>query len=105
MGMQQRNLVIMEVAGNLLKDQRKELVKRYSLPQFKIIALVLFGEPTRDYKEKVYLAMLKEKQEKADIDFKRKQLEVKQKKTQEKRQRELQKELKRKENAEKMAAD
>mmetsp|Transcript_43567 Transcript_43567/g.76293 ORF Transcript_43567/g.76293 Transcript_43567/m.76293 type:complete len:1011 (-) Transcript_43567:63-3095(-) len=104
---QKRSFLVMEVKANLVKEERKEALKRYSAPHFKKVALVVMGEPTKDFKERIYAILLKAKQEQSDIDFKaRKVVERRNRelKKAEREKRKQMKELKKKEEAAKKAA-
>jgi len=91
----QRNLVVMEVKGNLLKDERARLLKPFNLPHLRRVAQVMVGDPERSFKERMQAAMLREKQEAANIAFKLQQAEAAQKRLLAKRQRQLEKEQQR----------
>lgn len=91
---QQRNLVVMEVKSNLMKEERKEALIRFNMPHFKKVAQIMVGEPTKDYKERVASLMLKEKQEAADAEFKQKQAEDQRKRLILKREKEIRREQK-----------
>jgi len=91
---QARNYVVMEVKGNLLKEERKELAAKWAGTGFKRTAAVMMGEPPADFKKKSQALALKLKQEASDADFRAKQAEVKRKKAQEKRQKQLERERK-----------
>eukprot|EP00929_Paragymnodinium_shiwhaense_P033802 TRINITY_DN18499_c0_g1_i1.p1 TRINITY_DN18499_c0_g1~~TRINITY_DN18499_c0_g1_i1.p1 ORF type:complete len:905 (-),score=228.58 TRINITY_DN18499_c0_g1_i1:186-2900(-) len=67
--MQERPFVVMEIKGNLFKDDRKEAALRWSMPWFKRVALVVVGEPTPEFKAKTKAALLAEKQEAANAEF------------------------------------
>eukprot|EP00927_Polykrikos_kofoidii_P065899 TRINITY_DN615_c0_g3_i1.p1 TRINITY_DN615_c0_g3~~TRINITY_DN615_c0_g3_i1.p1 ORF type:complete len:1029 (-),score=234.97 TRINITY_DN615_c0_g3_i1:166-3252(-) len=101
---QQRNMVVMEVNDNLMKDARHEFLKRFSLSHFKKVARVLIGEPTKDFKETNYSLMLKDKQNRADAEWKARKLEKTQEKILEQKQKELERERKRQERQAKKAA-
>merc|ERR1712194_505941 len=64
--MQQRNYVVMEVKGNLVKAERGELVKRFDRPHFKKVAKVLVGEPDAGFKKKTHELLLQDKQATSD---------------------------------------
>jgi len=86
---QQRDFIIMEVRNSLLSEERKELLRRFDMPHFKKVALVMLGEPAEDYKETVHEALLKEKQERSDQDFAGKKMERARKRLIELRQRQV----------------
>eukprot|EP00928_Gymnodinium_smaydae_P072686 TRINITY_DN55_c0_g3_i1.p1 TRINITY_DN55_c0_g3~~TRINITY_DN55_c0_g3_i1.p1 ORF type:complete len:881 (+),score=334.31 TRINITY_DN55_c0_g3_i1:53-2644(+) len=87
--LQPRNYVVMELRGNLLKDERAKLLKLFPDSDFKKVAGVLVGEPTADFKKREHELMLKDKQAASDMAFKADQLREKAKKAQEKKQREI----------------
>merc|ERR1712066_455692 len=64
-----RNYVMMEVKGNLLKDERAEQLKRFKGTEFKKIAKVIVGTPPKEWVEAVHAEILKEKQAKLDAEF------------------------------------
>eukprot|EP00440_Ansanella_granifera_P038802 gb/GFBE01042104.1/.p1 GENE.gb/GFBE01042104.1/~~gb/GFBE01042104.1/.p1 ORF type:complete len:1026 (+),score=358.55 gb/GFBE01042104.1/:1-3078(+) len=66
---QERDMVFMEVRGNLLEEERKEAVARFRMPHFKRVAKVMMGEPTGEFRQHVLEQIRKEKQEKADVEF------------------------------------
>merc|ERR1712039_719177 len=86
-----RHYIVMEVKENLVADDRKANLQRFSLPHFKKIAKVMMGEPAAEYKEKVYAQMLVDKQNKSDREFKQAKIEKQRKKQIAKRQKELKK--------------
>jgi len=67
-----RNYVIMEVKSNLIKAERMEVLNRFSNTMYNKVATVIMGEPAEDYKEKQREVMIKEKQEKADAEWRAK---------------------------------
>ncbi|CAK9019099.1 Hypothetical protein SCF082_LOCUS14378 [Durusdinium trenchii] len=75
---QPRHYIVMEVKSNLVKEERSQLLKRFSENYFKTVAEVVMGEPPADFKEKVHKALLTEKQEKATQDWKRRKMEKEQ---------------------------
>merc|ERR1712185_636636 len=83
-----------EVRGSLMKDERQANLERFNVPWFKKIACVAVGEPTADFKARERAAMLKQKQEAADIKFRAEKLQEKQKLLQEKKRKELEKQRK-----------
>merc|ERR1712217_567569 len=84
-----RHYVVMEVKQNLVTDDRKALLKRFNLPHFNKIAKVMMGEPKQEYKERVHERVLKDKQQKADADWRRQKAEKTRKKEAAKREKEL----------------
>jgi len=59
--LQARSYVVMEVKGNLLKDERKELLSKFDTPAFTKTAVVLVGEPSSEFKKKTLEMTLKKK--------------------------------------------
>eukprot|EP00928_Gymnodinium_smaydae_P072685 TRINITY_DN55_c0_g1_i1.p1 TRINITY_DN55_c0_g1~~TRINITY_DN55_c0_g1_i1.p1 ORF type:complete len:891 (+),score=345.70 TRINITY_DN55_c0_g1_i1:63-2675(+) len=86
--LQPRNYVVMELRGNLLKDDRARLLAQFPDSDFKKVAGVLVGEPTPDFKKREKELMLQDKQAASDITFRAEQLKEKAKKAAEKKQRE-----------------
>merc|ERR1711920_1201904 len=89
--LQGRNYVVMEVKGNLVKDERRPLLDRFTASTFKKIAHVVVGEPPVEFKKYSQKLMLQQKQEASDKQFAAKKLEEKRKKLVEKKQKELDK--------------
>merc|ERR1711953_1304263 len=71
---QNRDYVVMELKGNLVEEDRQKLLERFP-NSFKKIACVVVGEPSADFKRHTQDIMLKEKQEKADAQFKKESAE------------------------------
>jgi len=71
--LQQRHYVVMEVRGNLLKEERLATLKKLAAPHLKFSAMVLLGEPAKDVKDRMQILMLQDKQEKSDMEWKVKQ--------------------------------
>merc|ERR1711870_46743 len=84
-----RHYVVMEVKQNLVASDRVENVKCSTMPHFKKIAKVMMGEPKSDYKERVHVEVLQDKQKKSDTEWRQKKAEKERKKAQIKRQKEL----------------
>merc|ERR1712136_90284 len=90
-----RNYVVMEVKQNLVASDRKDNVRRFSLPSYTKVAHVVMGEPTSDYKQITLEKLLMEKQVKSDSEWKanrlreerRKQIEAKQRQIEENRRK------------------
>merc|ERR1712060_979251 len=82
-----RHLIFMEVKQNLVAQDRKDNLKRFSLPHFKRVAHVVMGEPSKEYQERVQGKLLDEKQAKLDNDWKIQKIEKERKKAMEERQR------------------
>merc|ERR1711948_59668 len=84
-----RHYVVMEVKQNLVASDRAENLKRFNMPHFKKIAKVMMGEPKSDYKARVHVDVLKDKQQKSDAEWRKKKAEKERKKAAIKRQKEL----------------
>merc|ERR1711871_1307125 len=88
-----RNFVVNELRGNLLAEERKLALQRFSGPAFKRKAVVLMGEPPAEYKERVQSLLLQEKVATAEAEKRKKAadeererlLEVKRKRAEEAR--------------------
>merc|ERR1712113_1350020 len=87
--LQPRHYVVMEVRGNLLKEDRSETLARFRAAQFKRIAHIVVGEPNLEFKKKTQQLILQDKQEASDKAFALKKLEEKRKRQFEKRQKEI----------------
>merc|ERR1712060_414390 len=85
--LQKRNYVVMEVRGNLIQEERKDFLAKFSAPHFKKSALVMVGEPTTEFRKRVQTLMLADKQAVSDRAFEVKKLEEKRKLELEKRQK------------------
>lgn len=70
-----RNYVVMEVRSNLLQADRKALMSRFSPAVYERTAKVVLGEPPEDMKEKAHVALLAEKQERLEGEWKASQAE------------------------------
>jgi len=77
---QERHYIVMEVRGNLLREEREALLARFSAATFRRVAHIVVGEPTPEYKQKVQTIVLQQKQEQSDKLFALQQLEKKRKK-------------------------
>merc|ERR1712217_829129 len=77
---QQRNYIVMELASNLLKEERKAAVAKWPAASFKRSATVMLGEPPTTFKKHTQQLSLKVKQEAAELEFKAKLVEKKKKK-------------------------
>merc|ERR1712060_802675 len=75
--LQARNLIVLEIKGNLMKDERKQLIDKFPSTMFKKIAQVQIGEPSLEYRKVVQEGLLAEKQRKSDEDFRKKKAEEK----------------------------
>jgi hypothetical protein len=79
----------MEVKENLLEADRKVNLKKFALPSYKKVARVVMGEPNDDYKKRVHAKILKEKQAKAEQEWKTRKAEKERKKQVALRQKQL----------------
>jgi len=84
-----RDYVIMEVKSNLIAEERKEVLERFSAPHFKKIAHVVMGEPNPEYKSEQQEKLLQEKRERVTAEWKAKKVEEERKKALELRQQQL----------------
>merc|ERR1712194_314511 len=75
-----RNYVVLEAQSNLIAEDRKRSLGRFSAPCFKKIAHVAMGEPDAAFKKKQLDELLAEKQTKNDTAWKKKRDEVERKK-------------------------
>merc|ERR1712217_111438 len=83
-----RHYVVMEVKQNLVAADRKAMLKRFNLPHFNKVAKVMMGEPKSDYKERVHARVLKDKQQKADAEWRKQKAEKERKKEAAKKEKE-----------------
>jgi len=65
-----RNFVVPELKGNLLAAARQSMVKKFGMPKFKKVAMVVVGEPTAEFKARTQELIVKDK--KAHIESERK---------------------------------
>jgi len=72
---QQRNYVVMEVKSNLVAEERKAMLRKFSSSSFKRVAHVVMGEPAQDHVKLVHERMLKDKQDAENTAFKVRKLE------------------------------
>merc|ERR1712087_458243 len=84
-----RHYVVMEVKQNLIASERTESLKRFDMPHFRKIAKVMMGEPKIDYKERVHVQVLQDKQQRAERDWRLKKAEIERKKQAAKRLKEI----------------
>merc|ERR1712187_156073 len=98
-GAQQRNFVVMEVKGNLLKEEREAVLAKFPSTSFTKVAQVMVGEPTKDLKKKAHDSILKQKQEALDIQHRVKMAEKARQKAAAKQQKEFEKKKKAAEKA------
>jgi hypothetical protein len=69
--MQPRNFVIMEVKGNLTKEERAAALAKFKGSVFKTVAEVIVSEPPSSFKRIVQAKTLKKKQDEADREHKK----------------------------------
>mmetsp|Transcript_99330 Transcript_99330/g.206907 ORF Transcript_99330/g.206907 Transcript_99330/m.206907 type:complete len:1006 (+) Transcript_99330:164-3181(+) len=62
----ERNFLIMEVKGNLVKEERSKVAAKFPSSRFKKTAYVAVGEPSKDFKQTVQKITLAAKQEASD---------------------------------------
>lgn len=68
--LQPRNLVVMEVKANLVKEDRIAALAKFKSPAFKTVAEVLVGTPPSSFKKTIHEKLLKAKQDASDAQFK-----------------------------------
>merc|ERR1712151_1434769 len=68
--LQQRDVVLMELKGNLLKDTRANTLNLFPASMFKRVAVVAVGEPTADFRKHILALVKQDKQEESDKQFK-----------------------------------
>merc|ERR1711953_871868 len=95
----QRNYVIPELKGNLVKKDRLGNIANWKGRNFKMAAAVLMGEPSKDFKDKIHALLLEEKTKKAEADRQKKVSELKRKKLLEERKKKSEDAKKKKEEA------
>jgi len=78
--LQKRHYIVMEVRGNLLQEERKAVLARFSAAVFRRVAHIVVGEPAPEYKRRVQAIVLQQKQEQSDKLFALQLLEKKRKK-------------------------
>jgi len=88
---QERNLVVMEAKSILLKEERQVVTARYGMGSFKRTALVMFGEPPPEFKQREGDIMLKQKQDTLDAEFKKKKEQEQRQKLWDEKQKTFQK--------------
>jgi len=86
---QPRNYVVMEIRGNLMKEERLDQLPRWY--GYRRVGAVLIGEPPAAFKRYSQEQTLKVKQEQSDIDFRTKQQQEKQQFFLQKRQKQMEK--------------
>jgi len=70
--LQPRDFVIMEVKGNLIKEERAVTLKKFQGPSFRTVAEVFVGEPASAFKRRVQAKMVEKNQQASDRVFKAK---------------------------------
>lgn len=98
---QKRNYIVPELRANLLCDERKKALARFSAPEFARAATVLMGEPSEEYKKKVQSLLLADKQGKADAEKRKKAQEEERKRLLEQKKKKAEEARKAKEAAQK----
>merc|ERR1740138_644232 len=71
-----RSFIVPELRSNLLADERKEALQKWTAGGFKKTATVLLGEPPQEYKAKVSALILADKQAEADKARKKKEADA-----------------------------
>jgi len=89
--LQNRSYVVMELKGNLLKEERATALARFPEDSFKAVAQVVVGEPAADFKKYTQELLLQAKQATSDTEFRKQQAAEKAKKLAEKRAKDLEK--------------
>jgi len=103
--LQKRNYIVMEVRGNLVAEERKEFVSKFSTANFKTTAMVMVGDPTTEFKKRSQQLILSDKQAASDKAFEAKKMEAKRKAELEKRQKAMAKAKKLEEKKRKKALE
>lgn len=88
---QPRNYVVMEVKSSLMKEERKDLCKKWASSGFKRTAQVMMGQPPAALAKKWQETALQQKQELSDIAFRKKKAEEQAEKEVEKKKKKLEK--------------
>merc|ERR1711972_501411 len=60
---QKRNYVAMQVKKNLIAEERQKVLEQFDPAEFKRVAMVVMGEPPKDFKAKVDAAVKAKKDE------------------------------------------
>merc|ERR1712048_1043915 len=68
--LQQRDVILMELKANLLKESRANTLLLFPASMFKRIAIVAVGEPTADFRKHTLALIRQDKQEESDKKFK-----------------------------------
>merc|ERR1712176_801934 len=66
---QKRNLIMMEVRGNLMQSERTDAVAKFRLPHHKKVARCLIGKPEEEFKVVNYADVLRKRQETLDAEW------------------------------------
>merc|ERR1712194_231655 len=101
---QSRNVIMMGVRGNLLKEDRMAALKRFRLPHCRKVARIMMGEPDAAFKAEILKTLLALKQTKSDQAFKVKKEELKKQREIDAKQRLLEKARKKTEKLQKKQA-
>jgi len=86
---QPRHYIIMEVKSNLINEERQELLRRFCAPPYKKVAMIVMGNPSSDFKDRILDLTLKEKQESLEQEWRKKKEEEDRRKTIELQQKQL----------------
>merc|ERR1712151_1094326 len=103
--LQQRDVVLMELKENLIKESRTTTMSLFPASMFKRTAIVVVGEPTPDFRKYTLSLVKQDRQEESDKQFKLAFQQEKLKWAAEKRKKELEKQKKKTELARKKALD
>lgn len=85
-----RNFLLVELKSNLLPAERKELLDSFRAPHFKRLAQVMVGDPTAQFKMRTQELILKEKQDKVNVEFEQQKAEASRKRSLELQEKEVQ---------------
>eukprot|EP00439_Symbiodinium_sp_Y106_P048707 s460_g6.t1 len=85
-----RNFLLVELKSNLLPAERKDLLDGFRAPHFKRLAQVMVGDPTAQFKMRMQELILKEKQDKVNIEFEQQKAEKSRKRSLELQEKEVQ---------------
>merc|ERR1712048_1172591 len=103
--LQQRDIIIMELKSNLIKDTRISTLVSFPGSMFKKTAMVVVGEPTSDFKKYTQALILEDKQVESDKKFKLDFQVTKANWIKAKKEKEIEKKKKEAEKARKKALD
>lgn len=97
--LQPRNIIVMEVKCNLLKDERLKMMEVFPSWAFSRVARIIVGEPTAEFRKSVQHGILAERQENANKEFHAKKAIAKRQREIEKQKKKIEKERKKAEKA------